>query len=128
MLTCLTGRGIRDCEALTLKIGTPVWIKKYKDEKRWNNSPRLTSLLAAEGMAAGLSVGPTFCNFVGGSAEAETGVFFVADVAGRLAGTMSTDFDCVVTEVEEVDAAGVAWTKFKGLDPGRFGECEYRQL
>jgi len=75
-------------------------------------------------------VGPTFCNFVGGSAEAEAGVFLIGDVAGRFVGTMTTDFACVFVGVEDVDATGVgAWTNIgRGVGLGRLGECEYKQF
>jgi hypothetical protein len=64
-----------------------------------------TSVVDADGMAAGLWVGPTFCNFLGGSVE--IGLFFTGDIAGRLAGTVSCGFNCVAerevdcTELEE---------------------------
>lgn len=74
-------------------------------------------------------MGPTFCNFVGGSAEAEAGVFLIGDVAGRLAGTITTDFACAFVGMEEVEATGVgAWTNFRGVGLGRLGECEYKQF
>jgi len=91
-----------------------------------------TSVVDADGMAAGRWVGPTFCNFLGGSVE--TGLFFTGDIAGRLAGTVSCGFSCVAER--EVDGTGLGETvtsfrcgiRLKGLLSDVLGECEYKQV
>ena len=89
-----------------------------------------TSVFDVDGMAAERSVGPTFCNFLGGSVE--VGLFFTGDIAGRFAGTVSGGLICVAqravdcTELEETGCRG--GTRNKGFGLGVMGECEYKQF
>lgn len=86
-----------------------------------------TSVVDVDGMAKGCWVGPTFCNFLGGSVE--IGLDFTGDIAGRLAGTVSCGFDCVAErEVDCIEESCRCGTRFKGLCLGVLGECEYKQF
>jgi len=88
-----------------------------------------TSVVDADGMAAGRWVGPTFCNFLGGSVK--IGPFLTRDIAGRLDGTVSCGLNCVAER--EVDGTGLGETVTgcqcgKGLWLEMLGECEYKQF